>query len=45
VIGNELPQKKDLAPAYVATAVTILDRHSSSVTEKRLERKPVGCIF
>jgi hypothetical protein len=40
MIGNELPQEKDLAVTYVAPAVTILDWHSSSVTENRLERKP-----
>jgi hypothetical protein len=41
MIGNELPQEKYLAVTYVAPAVTILDWHSSSVTENRLERKPL----
>jgi hypothetical protein len=31
--------------AYVAPAVTILDWHSSSVTERRAERKPLDPFF
>jgi hypothetical protein len=45
MIGDELPQKNDLAAADVAPAVTIFDRHGSSVTEKRLERKPLDANF
>jgi hypothetical protein len=45
VIGDDLPQKKNLAAAYVASSVPILDWHSSSVTERRAERKSLDALF
>jgi hypothetical protein len=45
VIGNELPQERNLGLADGATTVATLDWHSSSVTEELFERKSSAYFF